>query len=304
MNLLTPTRGDIKMNPLNESWHIHVDITQYCFDNCLYCSRYNRHQRQDHKYHMPLAMFEDALHSLRFFPNRIGLMGGEPTLHPQFDKICEILQKEPYRPEHGKYNGYRRYSLFTAGGKKYEQYKASGLLGRTFEYVAINEHKSTQKAVCRHQPTTIAIGEAVANKNLRDRLIDDCWAQKTWCPNITPKGAFFCELASAIDRVIDGPGGWKLTDDWWNKTPDQYKDQVDRYCHLCGFPVPIERELMNSPKERFSPKLLQLFRDHNLPKCEDDDVDIVRVPFTEKEINETAKTWRPGEFRQDLGEGC
>ena len=289
------------MNPLEQSWHIHIDITQYCPDDCLYCSRYMRHQRKDHKYNMSLDMFEKALWSLREFPNRIGLMGGEPTIHPQFEQICEILQREPILPEHGKYKGYLRYSLFTEGGPKFEKFKASGLIDRTFQYIAVFEHTPEQKAVCRHQPTTLAIGDMVKDKDLKDRLIDDCWAQKTWCPNITPKGAFFCELASGIDRIIDGPGGWPVEKYWWKKTPEQYQDQVDRYCDLCGFPLPVIRETLDAKKERVSSGLLKIMRGCNLPRLGPDDIVEITEPFTIEEINEAAKDWKPGQFRQDAG---
>jgi len=291
------------MNPLSQSWHIHIDVTQYCPDDCIYCSRYMRHQRPDHKYHMSLEMFEKALWSLREFPNRIGLMGGEPTIHPQFEQICEILQGEPVLPEHGQYKGYLRYSLFTEGGARYRKFKESGLLDRTFQYIAVFEHTAEQKAVCKHQPTTLAIGDMVKDKELKDRLIDDCWAQKTWCPNITPKGAFFCELASGIDRIIDGPGGWPIEKFWWDKTPEQYQDQVDRYCDLCGFPVPVVRETMAAKKERVSSGLLKIMRERNLPRLGENDIIEITEPFTNEEISEAAKTWNPGKFRDDLV-GC
>ncbi len=292
-------KGDVfSMNPLWESWHIHIDVTQYCHDTCLYCSRYVRHQRPDHKYNMSLNLFEKALWSLREFPNRIGLMGGEPTMHPKFDQLCEIIQKEPVLAEHGKYKGYLRYSLFTAGGRGFEKHKE--IIDRTFQHIEVFKHTPEQKSVCKHQPTTMAMDDMVKDEELKARLIDDCWAQKTWCPNITPKGAFFCELAAGIDRMLDGPGGWPIEKYWWKKTPAQYRDQVDRYCGSCGIPLPVEREVVSSEKERVSSGLLQKMRACNLPRLTPKDIVEVKEPFTNEEINEAAKTWTPGEFRQDL----
>ena len=154
-----------------------------------------------------------------------------------------------------------------------------------------------------HQPTTLAIGDMVKDQELKDRLIDDCWAQKTWCPNITPKGAFFCELASGIDRIIDGPGGWPLEKYWWKKTPEEYQDQIDRYCDLCGFPLPVVRETLDAQKERVSSGLLKIMRECNLPRLGPDDIVEITEPFTKEEINEVAKDWKPGQFRQDTA-GC
>ena len=38
-------------------------------------------------------MVEKAFKSLYDFPNRVGIMGGEPTLHPEFEEICKLMQK-------------------------------------------------------------------------------------------------------------------------------------------------------------------------------------------------------------------
>jgi hypothetical protein len=66
-----------------------------------------------------------------------------------------------------------------------------------------------------HQPLTLSIGEVVKSKETQEQLIDSCWAQKTWCPTVTTKGAFFCELAAGFDRMLDGPGGWPVEKGWW-----------------------------------------------------------------------------------------
>ena len=55
-------------------------------------------------------------------------------------------------------------------------------------------------------------------------LRDKCWVQNEWSASITPKGAFFCEIAAALDMLFDGPGGWKIEPGWWRRTPEEFGD--------------------------------------------------------------------------------
>jgi hypothetical protein len=58
---------------------------------------------------------------------------------------------------------------------------------------------------------------------------DNCWWQRLLgSPSITPKGAFFCEVAAAMDMLFDGPGGWKIEKDWWKRGPEGFGDQLCR----------------------------------------------------------------------------
>jgi len=42
---------------------------------------------------MTLDFFKEAIESLEGFPGRIGMMGGEPTLHPQFVDLLGIMRE-------------------------------------------------------------------------------------------------------------------------------------------------------------------------------------------------------------------
>ena len=57
--------------------------------------------------------------------------------------------------------------------------------------------------------------ELIDDKKLMWKLIDNCWVQKRWSPSVTAKGAFFCEIAGAIDQAFDGEGGYPLVKGWW-----------------------------------------------------------------------------------------
>lgn len=187
---------------------------------------------------MSLEEVKRALVSLEGFPGKIGCMGGEPTLHPDFDTICYLYQKHFPRYKCG---------LWTSGGKKFEEHK--NLIRETFGTLLYNDHSETGK----HQPWMIAIEECVEDEETRRDLIDRCWVQDKWSPAINPKGAFFCEFAAVFDLLFDGPGGYPVQPGWWKKIPEDFQDQVDRYCKLCSAPLPFPQVKNNSEIEYVSP---------------------------------------------------
>jgi organic radical activating enzyme len=283
------------MRPIYKAWFCHIEVTNFCEKMCIYCSRWTRHLRDDQYYFSSLDEIEKALQTLipkkksaHPWPNRIGIQGGEPTLHPEFEQICELLLK---------YDVKARYGLWTYGGSKFQAYKP--LIDKTFGMLAYNEHNKHQVNVCKHQPATVSIQEAIPNKELRDKLIDQCFVQLNWCPTISQGKAYFCEVAYGIDRLFEIDAGWSLDYDWFMKEPGQFKDQVDSYCYMCGMPVPMERQLLCNNKELVTPKLLERMKNNNLKFTSDKWVDVFNKQFTYEEIKENLKTWDPRNFWGD-----
>jgi len=278
------------MKPIWDAWFCHIEVTNVCTQNCAYCTRYIRHVRKDQEFFMDLEYFRRALESLDGFMGRIGIMGGEPTLHPQFEEICHIIKNEYRIPR-------MKMGLWTAGGVRFKQYRK--LIDDTFGMLAYNEHNPEQRKVERHQPLTVAVEDVVADKRYRQKLIDDCPIQKAWCPSINPKGGFFCEVAQALDIILDGPGGYPIEPGWWKKGPSQFKDQVDRYCKHCGAPLPLKKGLLGG-KEAMSSGLLALFKSHKLRRLSATYIAPYDKQLLMREIERARLAWDPRNFRQDL----
>lgn len=280
------------MKPIWESWFCHIDVTSRCPMSCLYCSRYNRHLRKDQKCDMPLAIIEKSLDSLREWPAKIGIMGGEPILHNQFQEMCSLIQSKFPREKMG---------LWTSGGPNWAKYEP--LAQQTFGFIAYNEHNPIQQAMCRHQRLTVAVKDVVKDTEYMNELIDDCWVQRIWCPTITSKGGFFCEIAAAQDWLWDGPGGYEIEQHWWKKAPNQFKDQVDRYCKNCGMCVPMERDLLGDGVEKMSPsvyKKMCTYRNANIEIGKN--VEIFDKQLSIDEIETKKLSWYPGNYRGDHAE--
>ena len=223
------------MRPLYEMKLIQIEITNACVLRCANCTRFVGHHKKP--FFMDIETFTKALDSLEGFPGHIGIMGGEPTLHPQFRQLLKIMRDKI--PEKN------RREFWTTGLYKWGEYKSD--IYETFdtERIAYNDHSQPDG---KHQPLLVAAEDVVKDKELMWELIDNCWVQMKWSASITPKGAFFCEVAAAADHLFDGPGGYPIEKDWWKKTPAEFADQVQRYCPKCSAAVPIPSY---SDKEKF-----------------------------------------------------
>ncbi len=272
------------MKPIDKAWLIQIEITNCCVHECANCTRFvGQHQKP---FFMDLATVEKAIDSLEGYAGGIGIMGGEPTVHPKFREICELLQKKV--PMH-------RCGLWTSG-HRWDEYK--DLIKQTFKLgIYYNDHTEPNQ---RHQPVLVAIDEVVQDKKLMWELINKCWVQEQWSPSITPKGGFFCEVAAAIDAVFDGPGGYPLEKGWWRKDPKDYQDQVKRCCVRCGGALPLDRPLITEPNDTVTPKNLEALLALKAPKALNGRVTVFNKQLTREELQAKAPTWNPSQYLENF----
>ena len=68
---------------------IQIDITNACNKKCSNCTRFcGNHEKT---FFMDFETFKRAVNSLKGYDGVIGVMGGEPTLHPQFERFARYL---------------------------------------------------------------------------------------------------------------------------------------------------------------------------------------------------------------------
>lgn len=255
---------------------IQIEVTNACVHECTNCSRFVGHYRKT--YFMKPDQVEQALDSLLDFPGGIGIMGGEPLAHPDFIEICRMM-KQMISPE--------RRHLWTSG---YNWDKYRRIIRTTFgENIHFNNHKDTTQ---KHHPMLLSISDIIEDRDLIGQLVDNCWVNKRWSASINPKGAFFCEIAAAMDVLFEGPGGHPVARGWWDKDPDDFKDQRDRYCHSCGacvpyFPVTLEEKDVASISN-----YLRL-KEAGSPKLEKKGIRVHEEEMTQQQLEELALQWQP-----------
>ena len=226
---------------------IQIDITNACPFNCSNCTRFCGQHKQP--FFMDFETFKKAVDSLKDFKGIVGIIGGEPTLHPEFDKFIKYLTE--VRPEYRtktsikypvksikayfnklKYRNGARNGLFSSFGEGY--YKNFELIQDSFVYQSLNDHSS----VNTHQAILIPRKELGIGDEEWIKKRDKCWLQNLWSATITPKGAFYCEIAGSMDMLFDGEGGWEVKPDWWKRTPEEFKDQI-HWCENCSLALEV-----------------------------------------------------------------
>lgn len=291
------------MKPIFKAWCCQIDVTSYCPHNCLYCSRYTRHLRPDQRKHMDLELFEVALDSLSNWPNTIGVIGGEPLLHPQFRTFNKIIRKFITTQNIVLKPGAFKFGLWTSGIKSLPDPRLDQDIKDTYGFINYNPHDPDQLKKCRHQPLTIAINEVIKDEDLMWQLIDNCWVQRIWCPTITRKGAYFCEVGAAQDILLnDGINAWPITKSWWKRTPEdeEFIAQKRALCPNCGMPVPMKREKLEEKVEKFSPLLLEQFNQAGLRHIAENEVEVFSRSFSKEEVIRNLDGWYPGNYREDI----
>jgi len=169
--------------------------------------------------------------SLDCYDGVVGVMGVEPTLHPEFERfigyirekfgtkkeenrliypqwefIKEVRRREfeshvLRRPEHG-YSNFKMCGpgLWSNMGESYRRHYE--LIQDTFHVQFLNDHINSSY----HQPGLFARKDLGIPDEEWIKLRDKCWIQNEWSATITPKGAFFCEIAGALDMLEERTG--------------------------------------------------------------------------------------------------
>ena len=274
------------MRNISEMTVIQIEVTNTCHLRCANCTRHLGHHKKP--FFMSLNFLEKAIESLEGFPGRIGMMGGEPALHPKFKEIVAIFEKKIPR---------RKRQIWTAG-HKWDEYKE--LINKAFDpdMISYNDHTAPGK----HQPLLVGIDEVVEDKELVNELIDNCWVQEQWSASITPKGGFFCEVAASLDHLTDGPGGVPIEKDWWKKSLEDFQYQIKNNCYKCSacLPLPSESDGFGGRTgptvDTMSKKNYDLLKDKSL-KIQKGHVKILDKKFSNEEIIQNSFEWAPSNYR-------
>ena len=202
----------------------------------------------------------------------LGIFGGEPLLHPQFPELVDLMIQYVPEPNRGLWT-----SLDWVNGesKRWGKFKPHvvRLLGEQptgdtvstkTGYLNWNMHEESQK--CEHSPVLSAAQDLIPDEKERWDVISKCWVQTEWSAayaldyNEEVK-FYFCEVASAFDRVFNLGTGLPVEDGVWShhlwferdvqgvlRPHGPYAKQIMNTCNRCGsaMKLPGRRDLDNT----------------------------------------------------------
>lgn len=274
----------------SQQWCLQIDITNHCHLHCSNCTRMLDHRTKETSFFMSPDEFEHAVKAVRDFPlwsdpcvgihtgrrKVVGIIGGEPLLHPRFPTLVEIMcaeipnvahrglwtSKDWMTGEHPLWGPYRPVVEKLIG--RYPTHDASGPSEKHLDgYINWNMHLPSMNV--HHQPILVASKDVVSDPVRRWQLISQCWVQEQWSSSITPKGFFFCEVAAAFDTIFAGTGGLPLTPDVWKQDlhfesdgtklvpKGPYAEQIKKWCESCGACVPMPGRRDSENRDDMSP---------------------------------------------------
>lgn len=238
------------MRSIIEADTVQIEITNACVNSCSNCTRFCGHFKKP--YFMTFDQFKEAVTSMKGFPKMVGVMGGEPLLHPDFFKFCKYLTLVARIPK-------KQLGVWTTFPKGYERYRE--VICETFGNIFLNDHT---RGDIYHCPILVAAEEVIPDKHDMFLAIEHCWLQEAWSPAINPKGAFFCEIAAAMSLLFDGSEGWKVEPAWWKRTVKDFREQMEEFCPKCGVALPLPRRPSVDGRDDISPKNLARLRGKSL----------------------------------------
>ena len=198
---------------------VEIDVTYRCNLRCKNCNRSCTQAPSDADIaveKIELFLQESITKGIKW--KRIRLLGGEPTLHPEFSLILDRLltYKRTNRPD-------LRIVVCTNGaGRRVRQI----LVALPDDVIVKTTAKGGRQRLFR--PFNMAPIDSVcyrlADYTAGCRIISDCGL------GLTPSGYYPCAVAGGIDRVF----GFNLGRTHLPDHSDDMRDQMEVFCRFCG----------------------------------------------------------------------
>lgn len=253
--------------------NIQIDITNASINQCSNCTRFCGHHKKP--YFMDFETFKKAVDSFDGWDGGVGIIGGEPTLHPEFEKFADYIRQKRLTHEiklsrqpiadmqkhifENLIDTNAKLGLWCSLNRGY--YRNFETINDTFPKQYLNDHNNQ----CLHQAILVDRKElGIPDEEFLHRR-DNCFVQEVWCATITPKGAFFCEVAGHLDMLFNGPGGWPIEKGWYNRTPDEFGDQL-KWCEICGMCLDVPQRISCDGRDDITPGMIQKLKEIGSPK--------------------------------------
>jgi hypothetical protein len=274
-----------------DQWAIQIEITNHCSASpgcvcgkCSNCSRFVPHVAPGRRFFMDQETFRRAVDSMAGYPGLLGVMGGNPPDHPEFETLARYYDAH-WHPQHASHaarrpirdfgehhaahlahaHGKRRGLWSSLGSGYYQHYETIQEVWGD-GYQCLNDHHNG----ARHNPLLVRRADLGIPDAVFFPLRDRCRYQRLWSSSINPRGAWFCEIAAALAMLFGGhrdfpsPEGWPIEPEWWRRTPAEFGGQT-AWCEYCGGALELPGRLATEMIQDASAWYLERLREIDSP---------------------------------------
>jgi hypothetical protein len=240
----------------------YITITNVCNLHCGGCSQLCGHFEKEQLWFMTVDEIRAAIEVMgKYVGKTIWIFGGEPTIHPQFEEIKDLLYS---------YNGRYSFIIFTNGrlhpnhpteidddhpdrqggwvpdklNVKYlidfkQRYGKDGVLDKDFN------------------PTLVAPMDVLKVKSKKyywEEARRHCICWNKCGTTIYNNRAYICEVAGAFDAITGEDNGWPLVagDNPFDKTDEEIAEQAEKFCYRCAAGYSNDKHII--PDQKISQK--------------------------------------------------
>lgn len=226
--------NDIDIIQLRKKW-VNILITNKCNLSCGGCHQHcDLFNKKDHWF-IPIEQLKYNIDILvhpccgieRFRP--IALFGGEPTLHPKWNQILDLISS---------YKDHTFWALTNAINK------------HKMKAVSNLEYKTDYKT--KHNNRTFTASLFAAQDILKLKNKEEYWHRAKQCCHlwkdfcgtiIYDNRAYLCDAAASLDRLRLGSKNWDKSLGWeikpgedpFMRTDKEIESQACNFCYRCGY---------------------------------------------------------------------
>lgn len=271
---------------------IQIHVTRQCDLACFNCTQGS--QLRGPYYFMPADLFEQAVLSLKDYFGIVGLFGGNPALHPEFETLCEILRTHIPKHRLGLWcnnpinasKGAAMRATFSPAVSNLNVHLKQDAYDKFREYWP-ECRPFGLKEDSRHSPVH---GSMLDLKDMTDEerweKIAGCPINQDWSAGIGMfRGelrAWFCEIAMAQsilnEHNVDYPDTGVLVDEnWWKLGMQDFAHQVRQHCRNCLVPMQGYGSLAQASDETGVEITTESYREVYEPKRKNRSVQFVEL---------------------------
>lgn len=218
------------------NWHLYqktvnIVVTNICNLSCGGCHQHCGKIPKDKLFFIELDELKEVVDKLTGkdkFHQRpwIGIFGGEPTLHPKFNQMIDLLVS---------YKAKINFVVFS-NGRDLNKTKNKENIHFKIDF----KNDSNRK----FEPTLVASKDYYPDKKkdwfFDNLVVPNCYMYNNCFSCIYNKMAYTCEAMASLDHLQSKKRGWTFVggEDPFVRTLDEIKQQAANFCYRCGWCIP------------------------------------------------------------------